>query len=176
VRDRFNDLGPRLSLKRRWQIIDCKHRTPAYVDEGYSVTSPGDLSPGRIDLSRCHRFVDDADFGDLTEGRRPKRGDIIYSRNASAGIAAYVDTDQPFCMGQDVCLITSSDQEQRFLMYALNTIGADQLAPIKIGSTITRRSRTRSTTSATSSIDSCNASTASSTSSASTGKRSSPRP
>ena len=41
-------------------------------------------------------------------------------------------------MGQDVCLITSVDQDQRFLMYALNTIGADQLAPIKIGSTIAR--------------------------------------
>jgi type I restriction enzyme, S subunit len=138
VRDRLSDLGPRMSLRRRWRVTDCKHRTPAYVSQGYPVTSPGDLSPGRIDLTRCHRFVDDVDFRDLTEGRRPKRGDVIYSRNASAGIAAYVDTDQPFCMGQDVCLITSSEQDQRFLMYALNTIGVDQLAPIKIGSTITR--------------------------------------
>lgn len=138
ARDRFANLGPRMPLKRRWRVIDCKHRTPVYVDEGYPVASPGDLSPGRVDLSRCHRFVGDVDFADLTEGRGPRRGDIIYSRNASAGIAAYVDTDQPFCMGQDVCLITSPDEDQRFLMYALNTIGADQLAPIKIGSTITR--------------------------------------
>jgi type I restriction enzyme S subunit len=138
VRDRLNELAPIMPLKRRWRVLDCKHRTPAYVDEGYPVTSPGDISPGRIDLSLCQRFVDDADFADLTEGRRPKRGDIIYSRNASAGIAAYVDTDAAFCMGQDVCLITSSEQDQRFLMYALNSMGADQLEPIKVGSTITR--------------------------------------
>ncbi len=138
VRKCLNELAPVMPLKRRWRVIDCKHRTPVYVDDGYPVASPGDISPGRIDLSVCHRFVDHTDFVDLTEGRSPKRGDIIYSRNASAGIAAYVDTDEAFCMGQDVCLITSGDQDQRFLMYALNSIGADQLEPIKIGSTITR--------------------------------------
>jgi type I restriction enzyme S subunit len=138
IRSRINALGPVMPLKRRWRVIDCKHRTPVYVDDGYPVTSPGDISAGRIDLSACHRFVDDADFADLTEGRKPTRGDIIYSRNASAGIAAYVDTDQLFCMGQDVCLITSSDQDQHFLMYVLNSLGVDQLLPIKVGSTTTR--------------------------------------
>jgi type I restriction enzyme S subunit len=138
VRNRLNALGGVMPLKRRWRVIDCKHRTPIYVEDGYPVTSPGDISAGRIDLSACHRFVDDDDFADLTEGRKPKRGDIIYSRNASAGIAAYVDTDEAFCMGQDVCLITSRDQDQRYLMYVLNSLGVDQLLPIKVGSTITR--------------------------------------
>ena len=138
VRHRLEALGHVMALKRRWRVIDCKHRTPTYVEDGYPVVSPGDITRERLSLSRCHRFVDDADFADLTEGRRPRRGDIIYSRNASAGIAAYVDTDQPFCMGQDVCLITSAHEDQRFLMYALNSLGADQLEPLRIGSTITR--------------------------------------
>lgn len=138
VRARLGELAPVMPLKRRWRVIDCKHRTPSYVDDGYPVVSPGDISPGRIYLSRCERFVNETDFIDLTEGRRPKRGDIIYSRNASAGIAAHVDTDDAFCMGQDVCLITSNYQDQRFLAYALNSVGADQLEPLKIGSTITR--------------------------------------
>jgi type I restriction enzyme, S subunit len=138
VRNRLSALGGVMPLKRTWRVIDCKHRTPIYVEDGYPVTSPGDISAGRIDLSACHRFVEDDDFADLTEGRKPKRGDIIYSRNASAGIAAYVDTDEAFCMGQDVCLITSSNQDQRYLMYVLNSLGVDQLLPIKVGSTITR--------------------------------------
>jgi type I restriction enzyme, S subunit len=130
---------PRLPLKRRWTVIDCKHRTPVYVDEGIPVVSPGDTTPGRLNLSRCNRFVDAADFKDLTAGgRRPQQGDIIYSRNASVGIASYVDTDKPFCMGQDVCLIRSSDQDQRFLTLALNTFGLDQLELTKVGSTFTR--------------------------------------
>ena len=130
---------PPLPLKRRWTVIDCKHRTPTYAVEGIPVVSPGDTTPGRLDLSRCHRFVDTTDYQELTAGgRRPRRGDIIYSRNASVGIASYVDTDKPFCMGQDVCLIRSDDQDQRFLTYALNTFGLDQLELTKVGSTFTR--------------------------------------
>ncbi len=131
--------SPVLPLKRRWRVIDCKHRTPEYIAEGYPVMSPGDAIAGRADLSRCTRFVSEADFFDLTEnGRRPKRGDIIYSRNASIGIACYLDTDDPVTMGQDVCLITSRGQDQLFLSYCLNIIGVDQLKQQKMGSTFSR--------------------------------------
>ena len=128
VRNQLASLpNPALPLKRHWRVIDCKHRTPTYVEEGYPVVSPGDATPGRLDLRRAHRFVDESDYNDLASGyRQPKRGDIVYSRNASIGIASYVDTDEPFCMGQDVCLIQSNDMDQLFLMYALNSIGLDQ--------------------------------------------------
>lgn len=126
-------------LKRNWQVIDCKHRTPTYKKSGFPVISPGDATPGRLDLSRAHRFVDEDDFRDLAGvPRNPKRGDIIYSRNASIGIASFVDTDEKFCMGQDVCLITSSKSSQLYLLYVLNTIGVDQLDEQKIGSTFNR--------------------------------------
>jgi type I restriction enzyme, S subunit len=130
---------PRVPLRRRWQVVDCKHRTPTYRDEGFPVVSPGEATPGRLDLTRCTRYIDLADFEDLAEGiRRPRRGDVIYTRNASIGIAAYVDTDEPFSMGQDVCLIRSANQDQRFLSYVLNTVGLDQLEEQKIGSTFSR--------------------------------------
>ena len=140
VRNQLASLpNPALPLKRHWRVIDCKHRTPTYVEEGYPVVSPGDATPGRLDLRRAHRFVDESDYNDLASGyRQPKRGDIVYSRNASIGIASNVDTDEPFCMGQDVCLIQSNDMDQLFLMYALNSIGLDQLETQKIGSTFDR--------------------------------------
>jgi len=119
--------------------VDCKHRTPEYVDEGIPVVSPGDATPGRLDLSVCTRFVTREDFEDLAEGdRRPRRGDIVYSRNASIGIASYVGGDDEFTMGQDVCVIRSSTQDQRFLTYVLNTLGMDQLEEQKLGSTFSR--------------------------------------
>ncbi|MFM9551246.1 restriction endonuclease subunit S [Streptomyces caniscabiei] len=128
-----------LPLKRRWHIVDCKHRTPEYVDAGYPVVSPGDISPGRLDLAVAHRFVGQQDFEDLADDvRRPRRGDIVYSRNASVGIAAYVDTDAPFTMGQDVCRITSSDQDQLFLTYVLNSVALAELESLQVGSTFTR--------------------------------------
>jgi len=139
VRSIASSAGTRVPLRRAWTVVDCRHRTPDYVASGYPVVSPGDVVPGRLQLSRCHRFVDESDFLDLTAGRRrPVRGDIVYSRNASIGIAAYVDVDEPFTMGQDVCLIRSDGQNQLWLTYMLNSIGVDQLAEIKIGSTFDR--------------------------------------
>jgi type I restriction enzyme S subunit len=126
-------------LKRRWRIIDCKHRTPTYTEYGYPVISPGDISPGRLDPSVAHRFVDEDDYRDLADHlRRARPGDIVYGRNASVGAAAFVDTDEKFTMGQDVCRITSVDQDQLFLSYFLNTAALPQLGSLQIGSTFTR--------------------------------------
>lgn len=41
-------------------------------------------------------------------------------------------------MGQDVCLIRSETEDQLWLMYMLNSVGVDQLAEMKIGSTFDR--------------------------------------
>jgi type I restriction enzyme S subunit len=126
-------------LRARWQVIDCKHRTPNYVDEGIPVISPGDISPGPLDVARAGRFVNLEDYADLAdELRRCRMGDLVYSRNASAGTAAIVTSDSPFTMGQDVCRITSSDEDQRYLMYWLNTLSAPQLDSVRVGSTFTR--------------------------------------
>jgi type I restriction enzyme S subunit len=83
--------------------------------------------------------VSEADFDDLRrDGRAPRRGDIIYSRNASLGSAAYVDTDELFCMGQDVCLITSSG-DQLYLAYQLSSlIALNQIQEVSVGSTFER--------------------------------------
>lgn len=130
-----------VALKRVARVIDCKHRTPTYVESGYPVVSPGDVEPGTLDLSRCHRFVDEVDWADLAGGpRRPRVGDIIYSRNASVGIASLVTKTDPFCMGQDVCIVRTSrpDGDGRFLSYVLNTWGLEQIELTKIGSTFSR--------------------------------------
>lgn len=126
-------------LRQGWLVIDCKHRTPEYVESGYPVVSPGDITPGPLDLSRCTRFVDLDDFVDLADPiRRALPGDIIYSRNASAGTAALVLKDQQFTMGQDVCRITSSRRSQEYLYYVLNYLVEPQLNAARIGSTFTR--------------------------------------
>lgn len=128
-----------VKLKLLWSVIDCKHRTPDYLDEGYPVVSPGDISPGRLDLSRATRFVGIEDFQDLADdARRCRVGDIVYSRNASAGTAAFVADAAPFTMGQDVCRITSSGQTQLYLTYVLNYLCVSQLEAARVGSTFTR--------------------------------------
>jgi type I restriction enzyme, S subunit len=77
-------------LRRAWTVIDCKHKTPEYLDDGYPLVSTTEVKPGKIDLSIVTRFISEDNFHDMTENRLPCKGDIIYSRNASLGSAAYV--------------------------------------------------------------------------------------
>ena len=126
-------------LRRKWEVIDCKHKTPEYIERGYPLVSTTEVKPRKIDLSIITRYISAKDFFDMTENRLPKKGDIIYSRTASLGSAAYVDTDELFAMGQDVVLITSKNQDQLFLSYYLNSkLGMSQVDLACVGSTFRR--------------------------------------
>lgn len=126
------------ALKRNWTVIDCKHRTAEYVDAGVPIVSTTEVKSGYLTLEGS-RMTTEADYIAMTDGRRPKRGDIVYSRNASVGSAAYVDTDERFCLGQDVCLITSQRQSQLYLMFQLiSTFVLAQLEAAMVGSTFRR--------------------------------------
>ncbi|WDQ17453.1 restriction endonuclease subunit S [Rhodopirellula sp. P2] len=120
------------------QVIDCKHRTPVYEDQGFPVVRPGDVTEGLLDLSQSPR-TSQAEYEDLVENYRPVRGDIVYSRNASFGVAAYADTDEAFTIGQDVVIITSKTESNRFLYYLLNShVFKQQLRRLSAGSTFQR--------------------------------------
>jgi len=128
-----------MPLRLHARVVDCKHRTPTYLDDGFPVVSTTEVKPGRLDLSAVTRRISASDFADMTEGRLPKVGDIIYSRNASLGAAAYVHNAEPFAMGQDVVLITSPCRDSLYLSYLLNSpVGVAQVAIACIGSTFKR--------------------------------------
>ncbi|MEQ9398185.1 MAG: restriction endonuclease subunit S [Longimicrobiales bacterium] len=127
-------------LRRCAAIVDCKHRTPEYLPEGVPVVSTSEVKPGVLDLDRCFRFVGDADYRDLTEGARlPQVGDLVYSRNASLGSAALVESASPFCMGQDVVIVRPKQGVGAYLMYVLNcTVVTSQVEAVGVGSTFSR--------------------------------------
>jgi type I restriction enzyme, S subunit len=128
-----------LELKRKWTVIDCKHKTAEYTDEGYPVISTTEVKPGRLSLNTQRRTTEECYFDLIGDSRKPEKGDLIYSRNASLGVAAFVETEAPFCMGQDVCLVKSRSENQLFLMYYLNSSVANhQLQLFSIGSTFSR--------------------------------------
>jgi type I restriction enzyme S subunit len=128
-----------LALKWRWNVVDCKHRTVQFLQEGFPVASIGEVHSFEVDLTNSNRTSEE-EYLDLIDGdRKPKRGDIIYSRNATVGEAAFVNTDQDFCLGQDVCLITSTSENQRFLVYQLRSpVVFQQLESLMVGSTFKR--------------------------------------
>ncbi|MBC1236861.1 restriction endonuclease subunit S [Nostoc sp. 2RC] len=120
------------------RVIDCKHRTPEYVESGFPVVRPRDVKEGALDLSGCLRTTKE-DYEDLIENHCPSVGDIIYSRNATFGVAAIVETNELFTVGQDVCIIVGQLLIGRLLFYLLNSrIIKTQIDKLSAGSTFQR--------------------------------------
>jgi type I restriction enzyme S subunit len=109
------------------------------VEDGIPLASVVEVQPFYLDLANCKRTTEEWYQHLVSGGRKPKRGDLIYCRNTSVGACAYVNTDIDFAMGQDVCLITSRIQNQRYLNYLLHSwFMAEQLERLLVGSTFKR--------------------------------------
>lgn len=126
-------------LNRMIQVLDCKHRTVSFVDDGIPIASIREVHGFEIDLNRVKQTTY-KEFVDLIEGgRQPRIGDIIYSRNATVGDAALVTSSQTFCMGQDVCLLRTSVHFPEYLAFLLHSSALrKQLESLIVGSIFRR--------------------------------------
>lgn len=126
-------------LRRHWTVTDCKHLTVPFLDDGIPLASVREVQSFDLDLASSRRTSADWYQILIAGGRRPQRGDIIYCRNVSVGAAAIVGTNTQFAMGQDVCVIRSTNQNQRYLNYFLHSPAMRrQLDQLLVGSTFKR--------------------------------------
>jgi len=130
------DVAP---LRRHWSVTDCKHLTVPFVEQGIPLASVREVQPFEVSLGSAKRTTQEW-YEDLIQGgRQPRKGDLLYCRNVSVGAAALVDTNERFAMGQDVCLIRSNEQNQRYLNYFMHSPAMRiQLAALMVGSTFDR--------------------------------------
>ena len=121
------------------QVIDCKHRTPPYIDDGVPVVSPGSLRWGSLDLASPKKRVSHDEYQALMDHCTVEVGDLVIGRNQSIGIASYVDSDAPFVLGQDTVLIKPTGSNPAFLFYCLQSAGVQRrLFRLAGGSTFSR--------------------------------------
>lgn len=133
------DVGP---LSDFWNVTDCKHVTADFVATGFPVASIREVQSRFVDLTNAKQTT--AKYYDLLtqDGRKPKTGDLILSRNATVGEIAQVAEWHPlFAMGQDVCLLRKKCPEASsdFLQAVFgSSIIANQLTDLMVGSTFKR--------------------------------------
>jgi len=131
----------RCALKHYARIIDCKHTTAEFFDEGIPVASIGEVKEWHVNLQSA-KLTSEKHYIDLIDGgRKPQPGDIIYSRNATVGEAALVPKEiQNFAMGQDVCLIRlEKDLLPEYILHVLkSSVIFKQLDLAMVGSTFKR--------------------------------------
>lgn len=120
------------------RVIDCKHYTPEYVEEGYAILRPRNVKSDGLDFVNVD-YVSETDFHAMTDIYRPKRGDIIFSRNASFGVSSRVDTDIEFAIGQDVIVMSEKAYDLGYVFHALQSDSIfQQIAKVSSGSTFGR--------------------------------------
>lgn len=108
-------------LERISKVIDVRHSTPKYTEKGYPLILPNNVKSEGLDLTNT-KFTNEEDYLYMIGGnRKPDFGDIIYSRNASFGIACRVESNEKFSLGQDLVLIKPEKIHPYLLYISLNS-------------------------------------------------------
>lgn len=109
-------------------VTDGDHQPPPKAMKGVPFLVIGNLNTGVVNFDGC-RFVPNEYFGALDWGRKPSRGDILYSVTGSFGITIPVDTDEAFCVQRHVAIFKSAKSTPAvYLAHFLRSAGAEEFA------------------------------------------------
>ncbi|MCL4410533.1 MAG: restriction endonuclease subunit S [Gammaproteobacteria bacterium] len=87
------------------RLIDTEHKTVPFDDDGdFYVARTSDIRNGKLDLNHARR-TDSEGYTEWTKRGPPRKGDIIFTREAPAGEACIVPVDDKICLGQRTVLI-----------------------------------------------------------------------
>jgi len=109
-----------LELGHASKVIDSLHITPKYSSNGIPIIRSTDIKYGDLKLEKALRVTKEV-YDDFTKNHKPKRNDIVMSRVGTYFVTSFVNTDEPFCMGQNT-LVIHPKINPRFLYYSLNSI------------------------------------------------------
>lgn len=96
-------------------------RPMPHTKDGVPIVTGKNVNQGKIIFETSDR-TPIGSYQELNDKDRPKRGDILITKDGSIGRTAIVDTDEPFCINQSVAVLwlRSCHFERRFLQLALD--------------------------------------------------------
>ncbi|MFZ2902752.1 MAG: restriction endonuclease subunit S, partial [Rhodoferax sp.] len=83
------------------KITDGAHFTPTYVETGVPFLRVTDIT----ESNTSKKFIPKEEHDELIKRCRPEKGDVLYSKNGTIGIAKLVDWDWEFSIFVSLCLI-----------------------------------------------------------------------
>ena len=91
------------------------------TNEGPRMVTANDVNNGRV-LLETARCTDQVDFEKLTRKSRPKRRDILVTKDGTLGRVGVVETDHLFCINQSVALLRPKHSaNEKFISLALQS-------------------------------------------------------
>lgn len=92
------------------EVLDCEHRTPPPVADGYPYIAIPDLRAGRVDLSSARR-ISHADLLDWTRRTKPRTGDVLVTRRGRVGDTAVIPPEIECAIGQNLVILRSDSSQ-----------------------------------------------------------------
>lgn len=104
-------IWPRRTLRdAKVILIDCDHRTPPAVKEGYPYVTIPQLKNGRIELEDARR-ISHGSYVEWTRKAKPSGFDVVLSRRCNPGETAFVAPGTEFALGQNLVLLRADGSE-----------------------------------------------------------------
>ncbi|MBQ8054836.1 MAG: restriction endonuclease subunit S [Lachnospiraceae bacterium] len=104
-----------------FEAKDGPHFSPKYQDQGVPFISTRNISGGKLDFSEA-KFISEKDHIEFSKKVSPKKGDILYSKGGTTGIAAVNDTDIVFDVWVHVAVLSLGKHvNPYYLATALNS-------------------------------------------------------
>lgn len=101
-------------------IYDGDHMPPPKAEDGIPFLVISNVNTGYLSFENT-RYVNEEYFNNLTDTRKPEKGDVLYTLVGSYGIPVVVDTDRPFCFQRHMALLKPETVQTRYLWYVLQT-------------------------------------------------------
>lgn len=115
-----------VTLNSIFPVIDSLHQTPQFSEQGMSMVRVTDIKGCELSLKNTIK-VSESVYLEYTKKYKPKRGDIVFSRVGSYGNSSYVETSEPFCLGQNTVVANSNSKANGVFIYqALNSSYIDR--------------------------------------------------
>lgn len=104
------------------KITDGVHITPTYVNEGIPFIRVTDIQEDEIAWSNV-KHIPETEYEQITRRVKPERGDVLYSKNGTIGIAKEITWKRPFAHFVSLALLKPNRKvlNPTFLTAWLNT-------------------------------------------------------
>jgi type I restriction enzyme, S subunit len=106
------------------QIADGPHYSPEYVDEGILFISARNVKVDRWQFDDA-KYITEVEYQKISERIKPEKGDVLYTKGGTTGVARAVDFDEPFQVWVHIIVLKLKQEkvDPFFLAHALNSVG-----------------------------------------------------
>ncbi|MDP2638243.1 MAG: N-6 DNA methylase [Candidatus Levybacteria bacterium] len=118
------------------QITDGTHKTPIYTTEGIPFLRVTDIT----ESNESKKFISKEEHKELIKRCKPEKGDVLYTKNGTIGIAKMVDWDYEFSVFVSLALLKPKKEilNSKYLEHFLNSdLALDQAKAHSKAGTIT---------------------------------------